>query len=134
VKVYIAGPMTGRKHYNHAAFMKAKEQWEALGHEAFTPFESNSIVWLRHHGRDFDPFTDRCEYGDPMLAEMMAENLRAVCLSDAIVLLDEWQGSKGSRAEIIVGKLAGKLFYKWDNVVDKYDAFVYTDINLTPIL
>ena len=111
MKLYVAGPMTGHEYYNVHAFQKAQREWRIRGHEVETPFESNSRVWRKHHGRDFDPFTDTCEYGDPVLAEMFAEDIKTLLASDGVVLLKGWERSKGARAELAVAALFNKTVF-----------------------
>jgi hypothetical protein len=114
VKVYIAGPMTGRQYYNLHAFEKAQREWRLRGHEASTPFEHNNVVWRRVYGRDFDPAADRCDYGDPMLADMFAEDIAGLCRADAIVLLDGWRDSRGARVELHTATALGKRVFLAD--------------------
>lgn len=98
-KVYIAGPMTGKPGYNVVAFEAAAFLWQRDGWNAVTPFECNSVVWRRHHGRDFDPWKDECDWGHRVLREMMAEDLNALCSADAVAFLAGWEQSKGARLE-----------------------------------
>lgn len=106
--VYIAGPMTGHEHYNVRAFDAAAVAWRDAGYRVETPFDANSVVWRRHHGRAFDPRTDVCDWGDPILAEMLAEDFAALCRADVVALLPGWEKSKGTRAEILVAVNLGK--------------------------
>ena len=99
MKVYIAGPMTGFPVYNLAAFREAAFKWELAGHEVETPFDANSRVWRRHHGRDFDPHLDTCEWDDPLLREMFAEDVAVLLASDAMALLEGWENSRGATLE-----------------------------------
>jgi nucleoside 2-deoxyribosyltransferase len=108
MRVYIAGPMTGYEFYNVKAFEAAKDKWVVYGHEAQTPFDANSRVWERHHGRPFDPYVDECDYGDPILNEMFVEDIRTLAEADAIVLLEGWEKSKGANAELGVARCLGK--------------------------
>ena len=91
--------MTGHEAYNLAGFTAAEQAWVAEGHDVVTPFECNSRVWRRHHGRDFDPATDRCEWDDPLLREMFAEDVATLLGADAVVLLNGWEQSKGAQLE-----------------------------------
>ena len=100
--------MTGRLCYNVAAFEHAAAQWKDAGYEVVTPFDANSVAWRKHYGRDFDPRTDICDWGDPILPEMLAEDFAALCRSDIVALLPEWEKSKGARAEIVVAYNLGK--------------------------
>lgn len=113
--VYIAGPMTGYEHYNVTAFEEAAARWRAVGHDPVTPFESNSVVWRRHFGRDFDPRTDKCDYGDKLLAELVAEDIGTLCRADAIVLLHGWEKSRGARVELHMALNLGKPIYDADD-------------------
>jgi hypothetical protein len=54
---------------------------------------------------------DVCDWGDPVLAEMIAEDFSVLCRSDAVALLPGWESSKGSRAEILVAVNLGKPIY-----------------------
>lgn len=107
-RVYIAGPMTGYEYYNAAAFSYAKAQWTDAGYDARTPFDANSVVWRKHHGRDFDPLRDVCDWGDPILAEMLAEDFAELCRADVVALLPNWEKSKGARSELLVALNLGK--------------------------
>jgi hypothetical protein len=109
-KAYIAGPMTGYEFYNVVAFMRARRDWEAAGYEVVTPFEANSRVWRRHYDRDFDPFRDRCDYGDPILAEMFAEDVKELLSADVVVLLPGFERSKGVGMEVMLANAFGKQF------------------------
>ena len=99
MKVYIAGPMTGFPAYNLTAFEEAAFAWAADGHEVETPFDANSRVWFKHHGRPFDPHNDTCEWNDPLLREMFAEDVAVLLASDAVALLPGWENSKGATLE-----------------------------------
>lgn len=103
-KVYLVGPMTGYPHYNYFLFMAVAALWRDAGYDVKTPFELNSVVWQRHYGRDFDPFNDTCDYGDPILAEMCAEDIKWLSESDIIAVLPGWHLSKGTTTEVLVGQ------------------------------
>lgn len=103
--------MTGREFYNFDAFSSAAKEWNARGYDAETPFEANSRVWQRHHGRDFDPHTDKCDWGDPILPEMLAEDFGTLFRADAVAVLPGWQQSKGAKAEVLIALNMGKTIY-----------------------
>lgn len=107
-KMYVAGPMTGYPHYNADAFAYAKARAVDAGYEVVTPFECNSVVWRKHHGRDFDPTSDTCDYGDPILGEMLLEDLAALSASDCVGVLSGWEKSKGARLEVLLAQNLGK--------------------------
>ena len=99
--------MTGRHAYNHEAFVAAADAWRAAGHEVETPFDANSRVWRRAHGRDFDPYNDTCEWGDPLLRTMFMEDIDTLMRSDAIVLLEGWENSRGATLELHLAERFG---------------------------
>lgn len=107
-RIYVAGPMTGKAQYNAPAFHAAQEHLTALGHSVVTPFDTNSRVWQRTKGRVFDPAVDKCEYGDPTLNLMVAEDMIEVCNADAVAVLPGFEQSKGTTAELVVATLLGK--------------------------
>lgn len=111
-RLYLAGPMSGYPAYNFTAFSEAAKLWAAWGYEVHTPFAANSRAWQRIHGRDFDPFNDVCDWGDPSLNEMMVEDLADLCRSDAVAVLAGWEKSKGARAELVFAINLGKPIYE----------------------
>lgn len=110
MRIYVGGPMSKFKDtgYNAAAFAEAAERLRAEGHEVVTPHERNAIVWREHTGRSYDPMRDKCDYGDPMLNIMFADDLAQVCTADAIALLPGWEDSEGTRRELYVATLLNK--------------------------
>lgn len=107
MKVYIAGPMTGFPAYNHKAFYDARAEWMGRGWEVETPFDANSRVWERHFGRPFDAYNDTCDYGDPILKEMFAEDVKVLLSSDVMAVLDGWENSKGATLEYQIASQFG---------------------------
>jgi hypothetical protein len=108
MRVYVAGPMTGYPQENAPAFAEAAARLRALGHDVVTPVELNAMVWRRHHDSDYDPAVHKIGYGDPLLNEMFAEDLKEVCTRDAIALLPGWQNSRGAAREVFVAEALGK--------------------------
>jgi hypothetical protein len=107
-KVYLAGPMTGYEFYNLAGFTAAATHWREAGYDVTTPFECNSVVWRRHYGEDFDPTKHTCDYGDPILGEMLLEDITALCSADVVAVLPGWEKSKGAKLEVLLAQSLGK--------------------------
>lgn len=105
IRVYVAGPMSGKEHYGYAAFMEAAEHLRADGLDPHTPFECQNKVWNRHHGCDFDPMKDLCGYGSPLVKEFFAEDIALLLSCDAIYLLDGWENSRGAKIEKQIAEL-----------------------------
>lgn len=114
MKIYVAGPMSGYQYYNFYAFSNAALDLTRVGNDVQTPFDTNSRVWQKHYGRNFDPFVDTCDYGDPKLDEMWAENVAAIAWAEGIALLPGWLKSKGARLEVATGSLLHKKFFEYD--------------------
>lgn len=106
--IYLAGPMTGRPHYNVEQFEFYESRLEGDGHTVVTPFAPNSVVWSRHFGRPFDPRSDECDYGHPLLPEMLAEDFKVLLSADGVYFLPGWRQSRGSRHEFAMARALGK--------------------------
>lgn len=102
--------MSGYPSYNFPAFIAGKAHLESLGHEVRSPVDIDHEVWRKHYGRDFDPATDVCDWGSPILPEMMRGNLAAICAAGGIAFLPGWERSKGASFERSVGDVLGLTF------------------------
>lgn len=121
MKVYLAGPMTKKPFYNVVAFLDAKMRWMQDGHSVQTPFDANSRVWRKLYDRDFDPYHDTCDYGDPILKDMFAEDVRTMLASDAIALLPGWQQSKGANLELSIARALGVKVYDAESMLPLHE-------------
>ena len=79
IKIYIAGPMTGKAEYNRPAFALAEKNLRAAGYRVINPAV--------------------------MPTDLDREDYMPICLAmlercDAIYLLDGWQESEGARVEV----------------------------------
>lgn len=88
MKIYIAGPMTGRKDWNFPAFNKAQEELEIMGYEVENPASHGCGL---EHPWEF--------YLKMALTQMLT--------CDGIALLDGWSTSKGARLEVKTGMAVG---------------------------
>ena len=111
MRVYLAGPMSGKPLYNFAAFDEAAAHWRGNGHDVSSPADITRGLYWERFGRMYDPATDRAEWGDRITCELFERDLRAVCDCEAIALLEGWQNSRGAKMEIAVAQALGKLFY-----------------------
>jgi len=128
MRVYIAGPMTGRPLYNFSGFDNAKAEWEARGHRVTTPADITRRMWAERFCRTFDPQTDRCEYGDALMCDLFAADIEAVTKADAIAVLAGWPVSKGAKIEIAVARALGKPVYDAETF-----ALLEVEIQTTPV-
>ena len=88
MKIYIAGPMTGRPQFNYPAFHQAATLLRAAGHVVINPAENPAPVcgsWLGY----------------------MRMSVAQVASVDCLVMLPGWPFSKGARIEYLLAKLLG---------------------------
>jgi len=113
MRIYIAGPMTGREDYNVAEFERVAQEWRDAdpAHRVITPFASSSRVFLEKYGVPFDPEEHRIEYKDFMLREFFAEDIRSLLSCHMVIALNGWEQSRGARIELQVAQLFGLQAY-----------------------
>lgn len=103
--------MTGIPLYNFPAFDAARDRWLADGQEPSSPADITRALWVERYGREYDPASDKADWGDPIVSEMFKRDLTAVCDCDAIALLPGWERSKGANMELSVARALGKKVY-----------------------
>jgi nucleoside 2-deoxyribosyltransferase len=94
VKVYIAGPMTGKEHHNFPAFFEAEEQLVKMGHEPLNP------AW--NNGETLEEAIANVDEDGRSLLEYMRKDMVYLSQSDLIVVLDGWRESRGACFEVDV--------------------------------
>lgn len=85
-RVYISGPMTGKKDFNRPAFEAASKLVAASG---FTPVLPVDFV----DGKTYEQY--------------LRDDLRLLLECDYIYMLDGWQESKGAKLEHMVALACG---------------------------
>ena len=96
--VYIAGPMSGCYEWNAPEFKRCEEYLRSIGASGvFNPATQERI--------------DAFERGEVTREALMLEDLRALLDSDAVVLLEDWEDSRGARCEANVALQTGKALY-----------------------
>lgn len=83
MKLYIAGPMTGRPDFNYPAFYAAADQLRAIGHEPINPARQRPGV--PHQGATW--------------LDYMRHSLRDIADCDGIATLLGHHNSRGARIE-----------------------------------
>lgn len=108
MRVYVAGPMSGRPAFNIPAFDAAANDLRALGHEVVSPAEVDGPVTrevlLQSESGSHADFP-----ADESWSFYLARDFRILADSgiEAIVCLPGWEESKGARAEVAVGAVLG---------------------------
>ena len=96
-RIYIAGPMQGKPHFNYPKFGEIATTLRLGGWVVVSPVEIG------------DKFGTANEINDnpDLRAKVMDAELEAVEKCDAIYLLDGWQNSPGAKGELAVALAHG---------------------------
>jgi hypothetical protein len=109
MKLYLCGPMTGYADLNHPAFYAAEEQLKSKGYEVINPARMDEELGLDPHKGVMEP---------DFLKDAAKRDLDAVMGCDGIVLLPEWEASKGAKAELAVAQWLDKKIYLYPAMVE----------------
>lgn len=108
MKIYLSGPMRGVPYFNFPRFLEETKKLRAEGHEVFCPAESDLAT--------YGPAVCESPTGDLKdiahinfsLREALLRDCEYICkTADTIVLLPNWQNSKGATAERALGVALG---------------------------
>lgn len=99
MRLYISGPMSNRKDYNYPAFFQMESDLGEMGHEPINPARdapspSPAHTWHFYMVRALRLFRNAC---------------------DAIVVLPEWEVSRGARIEVADAVRRGLTVYRLVN-------------------
>lgn len=106
MKIYIAGPMTGRPDWNFPAFFETEEKLKELGYEVVNPAHNDGTTLeeaLANSGSTNSPSKSWGYY--------MRRDLPHVLSVDAICVLEGWRDSKGASLEVHVAEALGLPIY-----------------------
>jgi nucleoside 2-deoxyribosyltransferase len=117
MKLYLAGPMRGLPAFNFPAFNEAAALLRAAGHEVFSPADRDSHVGFDPTGMaGTDAELDRAHFS---VREALGADLGWICAeADAIALLDGWERSLGTAAEVATARALGLPVYTLGELVD----------------
>ena len=87
-RLYLSGPMTGRPELNVPAFNRAARALRREGFEVVNPAEINCDPEMEWH-------------------QAMRADIKALCDCDVVVLLPDWESSKGAHLELHVAHRLG---------------------------
>lgn len=90
-KIYLAGPMTGLPEYNYPEFESTTATLRKHGWDVVSPVEI---------ARDMGYSRDLINSDHAVFFNLMRAEKEALMDCDAIMLLEGWERSKGTRAEL----------------------------------
>lgn len=93
MKLYLAGPMTGRMYHNAGTFADAASTLRALGYDVLTPIEVDLTV-----DPLFNHYSDKAT--TEQVARFQAASIKAMLACDGVALLPDWRSSQGTLREI----------------------------------
>lgn len=120
MRVYLAGPMTGIPAMNFHAFDAAAADLRARGYDVVSPSElddpEDRAAALGSEDGDLSKLESGKSWGD-----FLARDVKLIADEgiEAIVVLPDWEQSRGARLETFVGRLCGLpilLYRKGDNL------------------
>lgn len=117
MKIYIAGPMRGKKWFNFPDFDWAKECLERTGWEVISPADLDREIGFDVANLPPDTnWSDVSKLGFDLRAAVQRD-VAAICQCDAIFMLHGWSESRGAKAEKAIAEWLGLMVF---NQVDGY--------------
>lgn len=114
--IYLAGKMTGIKHFNREAFAVAAADLRAKGHVVFVPTEYSEAIYgpnILLTNENGDPKEAAENFGFDH-RKAFSGDLAFISLdAEAIVVLPNSESSKGTKAEIAVAEALGIPVHEW---------------------
>lgn len=110
MRIYLAGPMTGKPEFNFPAFHAAAKKLEETGYEVFNPAKRDYEL----HGTDIskgningDEKLAKQDYGFDRRAAL-CHSLAWICQhAEGIAMLPGWENSRGAIAELATAEAIG---------------------------
>lgn len=126
MKLYLSGPMTGIQKNNADYFAAVAKTLRYAGHEVFNPAEKGNTLQ-----RPFWPYSSDTEWyekkmdvresrlSEPERRIWLRDDIFALSLCDAIILLPDWESSRGARAEKAWAESVNMRHFIWENFSDQ---------------
>lgn len=105
MKAYLAGPMSGRPFYNFPLFIEATEKLRKAGWEIVSPVELDDpeVVEESMNSPTSEVLKGDAEVAGQTWGDLLSRDVKVVSDEcDAIVVLPEWEQSRGARLEVFV--------------------------------
>ena len=102
-RIYISGPMEGKRQHNKGAFKSAEKQLERMGHSPVNPFDLQ-----------VDPI--HMITANPTRQDFYRKDVRALTYCDGILMLKGWNMSHGAQFERYVAIEMGLTVHYEDEI------------------
>lgn len=113
---YISGPISGLLNGNFESFMSAQRQLERDGYIVVNPHEINNEIYDKW-AKIIKPDTEVAlqNHENEMWREFMRNDIKHLVDVDCVMLLDNYETSRGCRLEIVIAqKLSIPIYYMRD--------------------
>ena len=107
MKVYLCGPMTGIPQFNIPTFDKAAQDLRARGYEVVSPAELDDPVTRRVALESADGAPGSGSTNGQTWGDFLARDVKLIADEgiEALVVLPDWQRSRGGRLETFIARL-----------------------------
>lgn len=106
--LYLAGPMSGIRHFNYPAFFSAAEVLREEGYAVINPPESDSPELQRAAlASETGDWADLPGLQANLLREIIWKNVEDVMLCDGLAMLPDASRSAGARFEVSLAERLG---------------------------
>lgn len=120
MKFYICGPMTGIPQFNIPLFDAVSAKLRAKGYDVVSPAELDDPTTRAAALASPDGAPGTGSANGETWGDFLARDVKLIADTlDAIVVLPNWQKSRGARLECFVGLLCGKQFLVYDPDADE---------------
>ena len=110
IRVYIAGPMSGLPNFNFPYFDRIAAKLRAIGYDVISPAELDDADFRGRVMAEGITGNEKILLG--AWGDCLARDIKLIADGgiEGIVLLHNWQKSRGARLEAFVGLLCGRQF------------------------
>lgn len=114
MKLYLAGPMTNCAQFNYPLFDKVGAELRARGFEIVSPSELDDPATRKQALASADGRMPTGQLGGQTWGDFLARDLKLIADGgiDGVVVLPNWEWSRGARQEVFTALNLGKPVYQ----------------------